>query len=405
MNDLRFYVQKVLPLVYDDSLSYYEVMNKLVAKVNELVKFASDLDEDIKAQVEQTLHEWLESGELEEIIGDTFDKLKTRVDALDLAAAKLSNRLELLRMDGKDIVFFGDSWVVGGSAGATADRFSTRIANTFSMNEKNFGVGGATFVANPGNLISAQITTARAQMTEDARNLVPIVVLVGGVNDLNAMQSTTFSDFLAACGTTVSGIHDAFPNALIVACLCNTKLSGTTATMIEWITGAQERVLYHQNYPILVLKDCYNWMRNRPDWYVSDGLHLSTVGHGVFANYICQGLLGDSTPIFDRVGAITFNSTTTVLDGGSTVLWKEGSYINSPQIHVSFTSNITTNTLIGSIPAEMAPDANVYLPLAVANSIRGVFAIASNGGVYANVMPGTAEISGGYIPAGRWLAK
>lgn len=37
INKLRFYCQKVLPLVYDDSLSYYEVLCKVVNKINELI--------------------------------------------------------------------------------------------------------------------------------------------------------------------------------------------------------------------------------------------------------------------------------------------------------------------------------------------------------------------------------
>ena len=40
MNDLRhfrFWCQKVLPLVYDDSLSYYEVLCKVVGYINKLI--------------------------------------------------------------------------------------------------------------------------------------------------------------------------------------------------------------------------------------------------------------------------------------------------------------------------------------------------------------------------------
>ena len=37
---LRFWSQKVLPLVYDDSLSYYEVLGKMVSKINELIGYA-----------------------------------------------------------------------------------------------------------------------------------------------------------------------------------------------------------------------------------------------------------------------------------------------------------------------------------------------------------------------------
>lgn len=46
--NLRFWCQKVLPLVYDDSLSYYEVLCKIVDYINNLIKndkeFADEID-------------------------------------------------------------------------------------------------------------------------------------------------------------------------------------------------------------------------------------------------------------------------------------------------------------------------------------------------------------------------
>lgn len=49
----RFWSQKVLPLVYDDSLSYYEVLVKLVNKLNEVIDYVTDslyetIEESIK---------------------------------------------------------------------------------------------------------------------------------------------------------------------------------------------------------------------------------------------------------------------------------------------------------------------------------------------------------------------
>ena len=38
--------QKVLPLVYDESLSYYEAICKLTDKVNELVDIVNNLEEN-----------------------------------------------------------------------------------------------------------------------------------------------------------------------------------------------------------------------------------------------------------------------------------------------------------------------------------------------------------------------
>ena len=46
---LHFYCQKVLPLVYDESLSYYEVLCKIKHKLNELIDSQNLQDEEIKA--------------------------------------------------------------------------------------------------------------------------------------------------------------------------------------------------------------------------------------------------------------------------------------------------------------------------------------------------------------------
>lgn len=69
----RFWCQKVLPLVYDDSLSYYELLCKVVHKLNELAENQNNLSEDIKqvakdlddfknqvpGMIEQKVEEWL----------------------------------------------------------------------------------------------------------------------------------------------------------------------------------------------------------------------------------------------------------------------------------------------------------------------------------------------------------
>lgn len=54
----HFWCQKVLPLVYDDSLSYYEVLCKIGAKLNEVIKTTNDLNQIIQ--------------ELQKYVDDTF---------------------------------------------------------------------------------------------------------------------------------------------------------------------------------------------------------------------------------------------------------------------------------------------------------------------------------------------
>ena len=48
-NPFRFWCQKVLPLVYDDSLSYYELLCKVVCKLNEMAENQNNLSDEIKA--------------------------------------------------------------------------------------------------------------------------------------------------------------------------------------------------------------------------------------------------------------------------------------------------------------------------------------------------------------------
>lgn len=83
---LKFYCQKVLPLVYDDSLSYYEVQCKLVSKINSMIAndeamqrelenlgkrvddVYADIGDTIEAAVANILSMWLNDGTLGEIV-------------------------------------------------------------------------------------------------------------------------------------------------------------------------------------------------------------------------------------------------------------------------------------------------------------------------------------------------
>ena len=59
----RFWCQKVLPLVYDDSLSYYELLCKVVEYINGLIQSNNDLIgeyDELKAEVAK-IQEWIDN--------------------------------------------------------------------------------------------------------------------------------------------------------------------------------------------------------------------------------------------------------------------------------------------------------------------------------------------------------
>lgn len=78
--DFRFWCQKVLPLVYDDSLSYYEVLCKVVKWLNSLGADVAELAEyvqglDIEAEVDEKFDELVESGYFQQLISQLVDYL------------------------------------------------------------------------------------------------------------------------------------------------------------------------------------------------------------------------------------------------------------------------------------------------------------------------------------------
>ena len=67
---LKYWCQKVLPLVYDDSLSYYELLNKVALKINEMIEQVNELPD----LVTETVREQLEDGTVEDIISEILTK-------------------------------------------------------------------------------------------------------------------------------------------------------------------------------------------------------------------------------------------------------------------------------------------------------------------------------------------
>ena len=52
IENFRFWTHKVLPLVYDDSLSYYEFLCKVVAKLNEVIDSTNTTEENMEELIE-----------------------------------------------------------------------------------------------------------------------------------------------------------------------------------------------------------------------------------------------------------------------------------------------------------------------------------------------------------------
>ena len=97
----KFWAQKVLPAVYDDSLSYYEVLTRLTKKINEVIDSMNEFTESAGSSIEAVneLEDYINStknslinayNELQGYVNHYFDNLdiQTEINAkLDLMAA------------------------------------------------------------------------------------------------------------------------------------------------------------------------------------------------------------------------------------------------------------------------------------------------------------------------------
>ena len=79
----RFWCQKVLPLVYDDSLSYYEVLCKVVKYINDLIDSDKAIIEDIEALKDDmtVVQNWINSFNYEPLLETVKEMVQKYVTA------------------------------------------------------------------------------------------------------------------------------------------------------------------------------------------------------------------------------------------------------------------------------------------------------------------------------------
>ena len=99
IDKVKFWCYKVLPLVYDDSLSYYELLCKVVSKLNELIEKYASFDDMV------------------EEIQSAIDALQKQIDEFDttyiekLIKDKLSNMIYVGISDAGYIIYYvPESW-------------------------------------------------------------------------------------------------------------------------------------------------------------------------------------------------------------------------------------------------------------------------------------------------------
>lgn len=80
LKHFRYWCYKVLPLVYDDSLSYYEVLCKVVTYINNMIDNLKDVGNDVTSlqQAVKEVQDWIDNFDtsyLENIVAQYLAKM------------------------------------------------------------------------------------------------------------------------------------------------------------------------------------------------------------------------------------------------------------------------------------------------------------------------------------------
>ena len=81
INKFKFWCQKVLPIVYDDSLSYYEVLNKVVNYLNEVIENMDNVEDNVKSiydafvELQDYVNEYFDNQDWQSMVNNKIDQL------------------------------------------------------------------------------------------------------------------------------------------------------------------------------------------------------------------------------------------------------------------------------------------------------------------------------------------
>ena len=177
----RFWCQKVLPIVYDDSLSYYELLNKVVVYLNNVISDVATCEENIGAL-------GTSYGELQQFVNDNFDALTLAYNQLETFVDDYFNQLDVQ----EEINHKLDDMVVDGTftnliepivevtAGAViTDWMNTHITPTSPVVDTSLSVSGAAADAKvTGDLF--KICSKFMNVISNSETLLANIVAVGG---------------------------------------------------------------------------------------------------------------------------------------------------------------------------------------------------------------------------------
>ena len=212
----RFWCQKVLPAVYDDSLSYYELLCKVVNHLNEVVKYLDTTGENVGKLYSAFIH-------LQDYVNSYFDNLdiseeiNAKLDSM-VASGELGESIinyiyknRYKPIDMQKVIFVGDSY------GVPTNSWVKRVVDRLALKDNEYykAVQGSTGFANinsQGNNFLKLLQNCYDDISDVDRNKITHIIVCGGAND----SLKTYDETVSAIHEFVLWCNNYLPTAKIM---------------------------------------------------------------------------------------------------------------------------------------------------------------------------------------------
>lgn len=280
---LKFWCHKILPLVYDDSLSYYELLCKVVAKLNEVIKMVDTGEINVYNAVKEVLDEWKEDGTLDEIINEElFDDIEAEIAGINT-------------LRGVKCLLIGNSYArgTGGTIGHGWCYYFKQItgcdSHVIQQAGGDFIKAGNSNADYTGMTYREALTTYTNTLTSDEKDEVKHIVVGGGFNDANDNSisgSDLANEILAFCSYCRANYKNAKITIVPLWSNANFAYASIMAKLEIWAK-------YGALGGAATISDSLFWFIGDTNNTYGDNIHLNDSGYSIagrlIASFVCGG--------------------------------------------------------------------------------------------------------------------
>lgn len=272
----KFWCQKVLPLVYDDSLSYYELLCKVVNYLNDVIS-----NVDIASENTRRLYEAFIS--LQNYVNNYFDDLNV--------VGIINDKLDEMANDGtlnallnnlkKKYLIISDSYGAGGTqSGAVYTTFVEFLVANSKLDIVSNCWSGAGFASSGDGKSFIDLV----KEYQGDKNVITDIYVVGGYNDLTKTEPEIYNGM----SEFIEYVRANYPSAKVWCAPVGWSWFATDYPLLNRMVSTYMNGAFNGMGCVTNI----NYVMHNLSYFDSDHIHPNRNGQLAIAEKLCGHMLG-----------------------------------------------------------------------------------------------------------------